>query len=485
MKLLCSILLISYLALIVPSVPPIPGLLALLGAVFLITLKKPSLGLIVISFLVSSYVIVRWKDFDSILLAGFRTEIFTIFISACILRSILFKDDILKFYNDPIFFLFIFWCLLCFSINSNFNIQLFTLAIRENLEAWFLLPFVISIFKRDIRVIKLVACALVFGASFVALINVLNYYNLIIINIPAYVEAKNFTHERNLLGFSVKRMNPFFGIGPSGGGQYYASMFIQAFLLIFILIQEKFSYFRYKLVKFNIIFMSLFASFLLLVYASLLTASVSSFGSIAIVLIILNSQLKLTASPVTLFRKVTIPVLVILFLTIVDLKILLGINVGSSWDYLTDYFIRFGINLIDRSSNLLTGNSLSLRTASTVVGTDSLGVIDVSWFALIEKFGILGFVLGILFTLKYTYLFLSASIAKYYRHIFTLSGVLLVSLLSYSHAPPIITRPFDYLAMISVAGIYSIVRLKSRTNDKFLVSVQGGMKESRLINAEN
>lgn len=455
------IALISYLCLIVPSIPPIPGLLGLLLSVFLITLRKPSFGLVAISFAVSSYILVRWKSFDSILLAGFRSELFIIFVSACILRSFLSKDNLLRFHKDPIFFLFIFWVLLCFAIHSNFNKGLFLLAIRENLEAWLLLPFVISIFKRDIKSFKPVIYAFVFGCSFVALINIINYYELININIPSYVQGEKYIHERSLLGLSIRRMNPFLGIGPSGGGQYYTSVLIQACLLLFILIREKSSSLRHDFRKFSIILTLLLAIILLLTYASLLTASVASFASISLVLIALNSRLKIAISPISLFRRVVIIGIPVLFLLFVDLEIVLGITTGSSWDYFYDAFFSTGVNLVRTSSDLIVGNSLSLRTGGSLVA--SQGVIDVSWFNLIEKFGVPGFLLGILFTARYIYIYLSTSVKRHYYYLFMLAGVPLISLMSYSHSSPLIMRPFDYLFMISVAGMYSINRLNSHT----------------------
>jgi hypothetical protein len=257
-------------------------------------------------------------------------------------------------------------------------------------------------------------------------------------------------------------MNPFFGIGPSGGGQYYTSVLIQACLLLFILIREKSSSLRHDFRKFLIILTLLLAIILLLTYASLLTASVSSFASISLVLIALNSRLKITISSISLFRRVVVIGIPILFLLFVDLESVLGITTGSSWDYFYDSFLSTGVNLIRTSSDLIVGNSLSLRTGVSLVA--SQGVIDVSWFNLVEKFGIPGFLLGILFTVSYIYIFLSASVKKSYNYLFMLAGASFVSLMSYSHSSPLITRPFDYLFMISVAGIYSINYLNSHAN---------------------
>jgi hypothetical protein len=103
---------------------------------------------------------------------------------------------------------------------------------------------------------------------------------------------------------------------------------------------------------------------------------------------------------------------------------------------------------------------------------DDLGVIDVSWFVLFKKMGIIGMIMGLTFTVKYLSKFLTVSVSNIFNELFLIAGVMLFSLLTYSHTSPMITRPFDYLFMLSTPSLFVISRPKilARQNMDLLVT---------------
>jgi hypothetical protein len=444
---------ISYLLLLLPGIPYYIGLILLLLGVFITSLKRPDLGLIMISFLVSSYVLVRWKS-DSFILSGFRSEIFAVFILACILRAInIKKENLLKLPNEPILLLFILWSLLCFFFHSNANPALFLLAVRENLEAWLLFPIVVNLLKKDMSLLKLTIYALVFGCAFVALVNVGNYYGIININISEYAVRGTYVHQRTIAGFNIKRINPFFGVGPSGGGQYYSVICIQSFLLLYSLLREFFL--RNKSIVFWSLALLLFFSSLIMTWAIILTVSISSLGAVSIAILAANLRLRGSINLSFMVKLLFLMPAVIFLLFFLDLN-QFGINkYDNPFSYFTDGFAAKGFNLLSTTTNLFFGNSLSLRTGTSQIGSLELGVVDVSWFILVEKMGIVGLIIGLSFTGKYLYKFLTASVPKVSKELFLMAGIMLFSLMSYSHNSPMILRPFDYLFMLSTASLFA------------------------------
>jgi hypothetical protein len=196
---------------------------------------------------------------------------------------------------------------------------------------------------------------------------------------------------------------------------------------------------------------------------------VSILAAVAIAILAVNVRLRRGINLSFMLKflfSVTIAFFLIFFLDLTQF----GIGHESPFSYFASSFAGKGLNLLSSTSNLFFGNSLSLRTATTEA--DTLGVIDVSWFVLFEKMGIIGMIMGLTFTVKYLSKFMTVSVPNIFNELFLIGGVMLFSLLSYSHTSPMITRPFDYLFMLSTASLFVISRPKilARQNMDILVT---------------
>lgn len=455
--------LISYLLLILPSIPYFIGLFLVLLCVFVSTVRKPEIGLIIVTFLSSSYMLIRWKSMDSPILAGFRTEIFSLFIIAYVINSFLSKenkkninilDPILR---QPLLSFFILWSLTAFLVHSHGNPGLFLLAIRENLESWLLFPFIVKILEKNINLIKYLYLYFIFGVAFVALANILNYYGMIDINFASYsMSGETFIHERELFGMNISRMNSFVGMGPSGAGQYYSTAVIQSFIIIGFLLKKNSINIKTSLTLFLF-----FSILLLLIYCTILTVSVTSF--ISLVIAFSGVSLKLTKSKLltSINFSIVFPLL-LAALFLLDLNHIGISNSSTPFSYFYDAFLTKGLNVTSNLEDVFFGQGLFLRSGTSVVSSANANLaIDVSWFVVALRMGFVAMLSALIFSGFKLYTFLITSVSNEYEEIFLLSGVTLLSILTYSHSSPMITRPFDYVFVIATASIHVICKKRS------------------------
>ena len=201
MKIFWSII-VPYLLLLIPQFPPLLALGLTLISIFICSYKRPDLSLIPISFIISSYLLVRWKSPDSILLAGFRSEVILVFIIGYLIREFIqHKKTLVKIPNEPWLYIFILWCLFCFYLHANGSISSFLLAIRENLEVWFLFPFIVTILRKNPKLSGPIIIALCLGAALLAIANIANYYEYISLPYEKYAtrdlgNGESYTHTR-------------------------------------------------------------------------------------------------------------------------------------------------------------------------------------------------------------------------------------------------------------------------------------------------
>ena len=461
--------LISYLLLILPSIPYFIGLFLVLLCVFVSTVRKPEIGLIVVTFLSSSYMLIRWKSMDSPILAGFRTEIFFLFIIAYVINSFLSRKDkkniniLDPILSQPLLSFFILWSLTAFLVHSHENPSLFLLAIRENLESWLLFPFIVKILEKNINLTKYLYLYFIFGVAFVALANILNYYGMIDINFASYsMRGETFIHERELFGMNISRMNSFFGMGPSGAGQYYSTAVIQSFIIIGFLLKKNSSDIKAYLTLFLF-----FSILLLLIYCTLLAVSITSFISLTVAFLGVSLKRKKSKLLFLINFSIAFP-LFFTTLFLFDLSYLGISSFSNPISYFYDGFLTRGFNITSNLEDVFFGQGLFLRTATSAVSSPNANLaIDVSWFVIALRMGFVSMLSALIFSGFKLYTFLITSVSNEYEEIFLLSGVTLLSILAYSHSSPMITRPFDYLFVISTASIHVICKRKNLKTQNF------------------
>ncbi len=457
MKIFWSII-VPYLLLLIPQFPPLLALGLSLISILICSYKRPDLSLIPISFIISSYLLVRWKSPDSILLAGFRSEVILVFIIGYLSREFIqHKKTLVKIPNEPWIYIFILWCLFCFYFHANGSISSFLLATRENLEVWFLFPFIVTILRKNPKLSGPVIIALCLGAALVAIANIANYYGYISLPYEKYAtmdlgNGRTHTHARVYLGFQISRMNALFGVGPGGGGLYYMSLAISSFLSSRYIVKNK----SQKL--------ALLVAALFLFWAAFLTASLTIFVSLilsALALFIRQSNLDL--------KIILAPILVVFVMTLMSSFALLGVELaGTSYqspiDYLQKGFLNKAITTFQQYTweELIMGKGLFLRTGTAVIDNvgsklNQAGSIDISWAVLSNKVGLVGLLLALYFlfnTLK-KFVFIRKQISPFKGYLI-IAGSLLLSLLAYVHSCPLIMRPFDYPIMLAIAVIFTI-----------------------------
>lgn len=452
------LIIFPYILLLIPGIPYQLGLLLLWLGLAYSTYKWPSFTLIPLSFIISSYTLIRIKDPNAILLAGFRTEIVFIFLSVLLVREFLKKNKFfIPIYKNYCFFAFFLWCLISLIANSNSLIELI-LAIRENLLVWFLFPLIVCLFKKDNKVISATLIATCLGGALVATFNIIMYYqqlfNLKIIPFSSLCNIIVPFNVRAILGIPIPRMAPLYCIPPGGGAVYNASLSVCSFVCS-----------KY-LAKKNLLKKILLISGVILGFAATLNVSISAIGSVFFgIFAVYIRQLRLinTKNAQSKFNRLLffLGFGVLLFLAF-PLE-LLGIkSYPTIIYYLSQTFLQRGYNEIINYElrEIFFGQNVYLATGHLLVQTErASAIVDQWWIMLANRIGFIGLILALMFVTSQLYRYFIVKLPRQVNIDMLCAGSLVFGLLAYIHGCPLIAKPLDYGLMISLAAVSTITRL--------------------------
>ncbi|MBK4730635.1 hypothetical protein JJD41_12280 [Oxynema sp. CENA135] len=457
-----------YLLLLIPGIPYQIGLLILWLGLAISSYKWPAETLIPFSFIISSYNLIRIKSPDTILLAGFRTEIIFIFISCILLRK-LFKQKLKVFsLKSILFYYFFLWCLISLIANSSSTIEL-VLAIRENLLVWFLFPFVIPLLEKNYRLIGLILTFFCLGGALVATFNIIIYYQELlgvqIIPFSSLCNIVTLRGDRALLGIPIPRMISLYCIPPGGGAVYNASLAVTSFFCAKYLCNNQ------VLKRF------LLVSTCILAFASTLTVSISALGAVVFGNCAVYARKLRTTQIKNIQRKfniiISFIVLAILGAFLFPLEII-GVTTHSNIvSYLSNAFLAWAYEDI-RSYGLrdiFFGQGVFLATGHLLVQTQrATAIVDKWWIMLANRVGLVGLIFAIMFVVSVIYKYLTIKL-PWEKNIYMIcSGSLMFSLLAYIHGCPLIAKPLDYGLMISLASVLAIARPQKQTK---MIAIKG------------
>ena len=460
-------ILFSFLILLLPGIPFIVGLMLVWLSVGLTTLKSPSTGLVGICFMESFYGFVRWKEFTSVLLAGFSFEIVIIFLIGVILYTFKCKkrEVKVKLSNifNTVFLMYILW--LCIrSIIYVDNLLEVGLVFRQFILmplSFFAICFAL---RRNHELPKYILMALCLGSASLALINLVHYfYGLSIPWSRFFMINDNTIDCRILFGFELARMYPLLlGQGPGGAGAFYMVHAVTSFgCLVFL--------------KMNIFWkLVLIIAFCILIIAAVCTVAYSAFIVIPIALFVLVQQMKLNVKKI----------ICVCLLFCLSILIIFGSIIGGRGNYYkaSSYILdlsKYTFSVIPEfgSSKFVFGSGPAIKTGVLINadrGNKDLEMLkgshDQWWFVVLNQMGIIGLLLAVLFVclviIKY-FKVVSSGFGEKHNSYLPCAGILFFCLFGYVHGFAFFVQPFNFSFVIALALIMtsgSVISLKMKAN---------------------
>lgn len=477
-KNLLKIIFFSFILLLFPKIPFQIGLILVLFSIGITTLQCPFTALISISFMQVFSGLVRWKNPENIMLAGFRTEIILVFLFIFLLHlSILKKKRFLPAYSGTtqinktfsrryryIIFLFILWIIIR-TIAGSINIIGIFLIIRESILVLLLFFAVISILHNKIYLSKYILLSLCLGSSCVAVINLIHYFYGLPLPWPPVMMAPNTTDiilYRSFSGIIVPRMRPLLGgIGPGGAAAFYASMAMCSLCCMNCFDLKK----SLKIV--------MLISFCTLITAACCTLSYSLL--LCVFLGFWGFSLKLRKQQIKIIGKFFICCFFFILFYGNFISVTINGNISNS---LIVYFWKNIISIYHGLmshgiSEFLFGFGMSVRTGSLIeMNQNSQNEFlmnladDQWWFVVINQLGIIGFVLAVLIIVpalvrSIRKISSNSSVSNY----MFCATVLLISLCGFVHGFPLFDKPHDFAFAMALAIIYKYLDIPNIKDD--------------------
>ncbi|MFW5803805.1 MAG: hypothetical protein ACOCWG_01080 [bacterium] len=229
--LLLVLSIICFFLILIPGIPYFIGFAMFFLSFIGLSLYKPLYGLYLIFFSLSFNGLIRWKMFDSFILAGFSTILVFIFILCQFIlllvnkeyrinvhfKNFIFSKSSLGFYLFVIISIFFALLTINVPLSSEKLIEMI-MKYREYIIPILFIPFSISFIKKSTfpRIIEFY----VYGAVIIALINIIHLLFGLPIGIPRFVLhfSSQLPEIRSMFGIYLPRMNHILGLSTQGAG---------------------------------------------------------------------------------------------------------------------------------------------------------------------------------------------------------------------------------------------------------------------------
>jgi len=426
----------------------------------------PILGLTFIAFAHSFSGIVRWKDPDSFLLAGFGTVFAILFILGyCfnVLLRLRFRIPILRGGWWAIKVLLLVWLsfslLIVFNIIGNWQGLTSVMMIREYIIPLLILPFAISALYSSRRDCRLVLGALALGCSIVALINIVHYIVGLPISLPRWVPKLNIMtglsseapEFRLIYGdIALPRMMHVFGLSGAGaGGVYYITLAFTAFYLAVKMHSRvwKFSLYTGSAVNFIAGFFTL--SFSIIVSAIFIVVFLSIAGHYRHRI----SRISLRMAFAGIF--------------IACLLFFLSPSLGEEYEKVAvlNYIANIWSTLVSPTlsgfDGFIIGDGLGLKSGAAIFASDTttpkgLFLTDQWLLVVLYQLGIVGFIMSLVLLILPAWMsnvLYNQGKDNEYDHYVLAAGVIIIGFLGFVHGSAVIERLFSTPVMLAIAII--------------------------------
>ena len=423
---------------------------------FCVAIKRIDISILLIAFTAGFSGVIRLNEFNNPLFAGFTTLEILIAFCVYLLLFLKYKLNTKIRVNKQLLLpatsliVYLMWILVR-SISDGIDMLRFLFTIREYIVPFLLLPILITVLMKDMRMIKKIALFFFMGTTIVAFLNIIHYFfglNLEISRVITFYNDKSIFETRVIAGYPIPRMQHILGLSSQGAGS--AFYIISAVLGVMFLS-------KIKSPMLNIISITaIFIHILPVVLMASFTGIVTLFFLFAMYLFLFKSKLKIVAS---IF---SIPLLFFLFFTpIIETG---GINSNTLFEYILFMFNEKVMTLMNglNYNEIFFGTGMGLRGGNAIgvgdiAGTDkSLYFTDRWVFNVFFQLGVVGFILAIILTIapiiyikRVTKFYFNNDIYLYY-----VPSILLFGSLSFAHGYMLTERLFSILIVFSYAMIY-------------------------------
>jgi hypothetical protein len=457
-----------FLLLILILMPGIPYWLVLVPffVIFLlVSIKYPSVGLLILAFSHSFSGLIRWKDQEVFLLAGFSTLLAVIFLLSAVTRGLVWGRFKLPIKNDDLWpsklifsILFLLLLLLTFNILSQgkgalTNVMMF----REYILPLLIFPIAVSIFSERPRECKVILNALFVGSAIIAFVNIIHYvFDLPIARsrwVMQFEGATGLATEipelRLIFGIPVPRMNHLLGLsGASAGGVYFITMGILGY---FLLKSNSLGAWRRTLY---------FGCFVSLI-AAILTVSLAVIVAILFVIVYLVSMSKKgrKATILVFCGMVTMPFLLLLLPALNEQN---PINLAQNYVY--EVWDGLIYPMLSKFDSILLGDGLGLKSGGAIGVADFANekyaqLTDQWFFVALYQLGLIGFILTIATIVVPFWIIrekLRKEVDKSISYVVLAAGIVVAGFAGFSHGAAPIERLFSLPLFLVIAIIVSM-----------------------------
>jgi len=243
-----GLLFLFFSCLVTPGVPYWSVLPFLFIAFLVVSFSYPTVGLVFIVFTHSFSGVIRWKDQDAALLAGFGAILISLFIMSTIVRGLIQRRFKLPVYRSDWWaskLMFIVWLLFIILLIANVagnwgGILKTVMMFREYILPLLLFPAAISALVARPQDCRSILIALFLGGVIIAGINIFHY--IFELSIPRSRWVMSFDSSSGLISdypelrvvfglIPVPRMNHLLGLsGASAGGVYFMVIGVLGYL---------------------------------------------------------------------------------------------------------------------------------------------------------------------------------------------------------------------------------------------------------------
>jgi hypothetical protein len=454
-----------------PFLPYAAGYPVLIGLFGLTSLLRPDAALTAFAFMQPSFILIRYKDPSSVLIAGLRLELLAVFACCLVVRySYLATNSQAGFpcLLSPLrrdvawqaLCVYVVWAIVVILIHW-ISVEYAFLAFREHVAIFVLYPATILLLHEFRGLDAKLLSAMFYGGMIPAIVSLLAYFSVIELFTPVLLTTGDYIEQRVVLGLKLPRLNPVLGPGPAGGGVYYSALFCLG--LVRLLQMRKLRALR---------FVDMVVS-LLFALCAVLTLSYS-----IIIVFILVVYTWITVSRLSKVQKAMILTAAAVLWGVLFTTGFISVHRPHEYSPLSMYnymVLVGGRGLLAISNHLTTWNAF-VGSGFDICSRGFAGVAyprqvtwDLGWVSVFLYTGIVGFAMLVLFVKEIVRRLLAVNrfVHSEGRHIFLAAATIFVSLFGYAHAPAITVWPMDVnflIAVAIIADIYLRVSLPARTS---------------------
>ena len=459
------ITLFLFVLLLFPGIPYLLVLLPLLAVFFFIAVFYPQVGLVFIAFTHSFTSIIRLKDQEALLLAGFGTILLVIYFTGVIIRGLLLPYQLHKrsVMNDwsviktmlPVWFMFL--ALIFFNVIYNWSGIFSTfMKFREYIFPLLMLPFAVSVLSKKPESGRSLLVALLLGSATIGLISILHYFIGLPINLPRWVTyfdvstgiSTDLIEYRQIFGgILIPRMKPLLGLTGTGAeAAYFTTMALMGCYLA-----KHFPKKIYRYILYIGCILNLVAAFFALSFSSVVVfICVSAYFISALMEKNIKSIVRVSATCL----------LMIILITLMSPS-LSSLHVGL-FGYVHQILFNNVIPALTDFDQLLLGIGLGLKSGGLVnladlaLSAKYMFITDQWLLVTLYQMGILGFLL----TIAFFVIPLLISIWAFHRfktddmrHLILSAGIIVAGFIGFVHGAAPIERLFSIPMVIAIAVI--------------------------------